>query len=173
MLLFWLATISASQIPTGSEIGRTDLPPGMKQCPGVARVRVAESCPFPAPLPNHRYLLTHEPRRQIVSAEWWCQGEPSPTSVRFSVEQRDTPNAAAQITGPTHSVSLFSLRVSGRAASTAQLSRVRQSLQPFYDIGMVHGRCLHTESGRAIPVLTFAGYTQAIKGPQMVELELR
>jgi hypothetical protein len=173
MLLFWLAAISASQIPTASEKGPTDLPPGMKQCPGPRRVRVTESCPFPPQLPNHRYLLTHEPRRQIVSAEWWCQGEPSPTSVRFSVKQRDTPNAASQITGPTHSVSLFSLRVSGRAASTAQLSRVRQSLQPFSNIGVVHGRCLHTESGRAIPVLTFVGYTQGIMAPQNVELELR
>ncbi len=173
MLLFWLAAISASQIPSASEKGQTDLPPGMKQCPGVARVRVAESCPFPQPLPNHRYLLTHEPRRQIVSAEWWCQGEPSPTSVRFSVEQRDTLNATGQITGSKYSVSLFSLRVSGKAGSTTQLSRVRQSLQPFRNIGVVHGRCLHTESGIAIPVLTFVGYTQGIMAPQNVELELR
>jgi hypothetical protein len=171
MLLLWLATISASQIPTGSGVGRTDLPPGVKECADGATVLVADSCP--PQFPDHRYLLTHEPRRQIVSAEWWCQGEPSPTSVRFSVEASDTRNAVGKITGLRYSVSLFSLRVSGRAASTTQLSRVRQSLPTFNNIGFVHGRCLHTPAGRTIPVLTFAGYTKGIIAPQRVELELR
>ena len=170
MLLFWLATMSASQIPTGSEIGQTDLPPGVKQCADGARIRVAETC---LQLPGHRYLLNHEPSRQIVSAEWWCQGEPSPTSVRFSVEASDTQDAAGKIAGLRYSVSLFSLRVSGRAASALQLSQVRQSLQTFYNIGVVHGRCLHTPAGRSVPVLTFEGYTHGIIAPQRVELELR
>ena len=170
MLLFWLAAMSASQIPTGSEIGQTDLPPGVKRCADGARILVAETC---LQMPDHRYLLHHEPNRQIVSAEWWCQGEPSPTSVRFSVEVIDTRDTAGKITGLGYSVSLFSLRVSGRAASTSQLSRVRQSLPTFYNIGVVHGRCLHTPAGRTVPVLTFEGYTQGIRAPQRVELELR
>lgn len=170
MLLFWLATMSASHPPTGSEIGQTDLPPGVKQCADGARILVAETC---LQMPDHRYLLHHEPRRQIVSAEWWCQGAQSPTSVRFSVEASDTRDPAGKITGLRYSVLLHSLRVSGRAASALQLSRVRQSLKTFYNIGVVHGRCLNTRAGRTVPVLTFEGYNLGIIAPQRVELELR
>lgn len=171
MLLFWLATLSFNEVPGGSGVGATDLAPGVKQCVDGTRVRTDASCP--PQLPDHRYQFTHEPRRQIVSAEWWCQGEASPTSVRFLVDASDTRDSAGRITGLSYSVSLFSLRVSGRAASTTQLDQVRQSLKGLNNIGVVHGRCLHTPAGRTIPVMTFAGYTEGIIAPQGVELELR
>lgn len=129
--------------------------------------------PDPPQLPNHRHILTHEPRRQILSAEWWCHGSTRPSTVGFELRITQVQDATGRYIAPKMEVSLLTLTVSGERAPERYLREIRGRLAPLNNIGVLHGRCLHKPTGRAAPVIEFNGYINGTIEPQRIEFELQ
>lgn len=127
--------------------------------------------PVPPVTPDHRYLLDYEPHRQVMAAEWWCNGYKHPSTARFELTYGSARDASGRFTEVKYEIRLLKLTVHGKPASAMTVQRIREQTAPLQTIRNLSGRCLMKRGGGTAPILRFDGYT-GVGAALRLELEL-
>ena len=69
--------------------------------------------PVPPVWPDHRFLLDYEPHRQVMAAEWWCNGYKYPSIARFENRYYSIRDASGRFGEVKYEIRLLKLTVHG------------------------------------------------------------
>lgn len=122
--------------------------PGTQNCPDGSVVAATATCP--PQFTDHRFLLSHEPRRRELVERWWCGRSEKPNEVRVAVEMRQ-PDAAHK--NPYYVSRLVVLLVDGQAPSARLLEEVTAKVDGLSWVVRLSSRCQDTPSQGTIGVL--------------------
>jgi len=139
--------------------------PGLQNCPDGSVVASTATCPLQ--FSDHRFLLSHEPRRRELVERWWCGRSEKPNEVRVVVELRQ-PDAAHK--NPYHVSRLVALSVDGQAPSAKLLKEVRAKVDGLSWVVRLSSRCQDTPTLGEVGVL-HVNYWEDYE--QQVVIELR
>ena len=142
--------------------------PATKTCPDKSIILASQTC---VQMPDHRYLMNHEPEMKVRTIEWWCRGDKRPSLARLRIRQHQNRDASGRAIAPTKTVELITLKVKGGPPSASTVRRLRATLVSLSDADL-GGRCLNRRSGGIQSVLTIRGYQSGRRDPQFLEIEL-
>lgn len=129
--------------------------PGMKRCPDGSILRTIDRC---AEMPDHRFEITHEPERQMLTRRWWCRESRQASEISVTLELRQPAPPAASL---RHMSRLDALVVSGYPTSSTLKRSVQKQMGSFHRLDSFGGRCLFVRPGETIPVLTLHGVSMS------------
>lgn len=160
VILYLLAAIAAPAPATPR--------PDVKRCPDGSTILASQTC---VELPDHRYMMNHEPEMKVRTIEWWCRGDKRPSLARLRIRQHQNRDASGRAIASTKTVELITLKVKGGPPSALTVRRLRETLVLLSDADL-GGRCLNRKSGGIQSVLTIRGYQSGRRDPQFLDIEL-
>lgn len=163
MVTLYLLAVIAAQAPL------PPAQPALKTCPDGSVLRATDTC---MGMPDHRYLMTHEPETHVHTSEWWCRGDKRPSLARFRIRQHQHRHASGRSIAPTRTIELVTLKVKGKPPSASTIRLVREKLAPLDYVGDLQGRCLNRRGSGIQSVLTMRGYQAGRRDPHNLEVEL-